>query len=102
MAIGDFKENSGEFSEIAVGEQEVPERVAGAGIESGGNENQVGFEGVGGGNQLLAKSAFYFAPARAGRKRTVESRALSLALSGFGGGAGARLPGILMGAEEEH
>ena len=101
MFLGDFEGDFGEFGEVAVGEGEAAEGVAAAGIEAGGEDDEVGAEGVHGGDEFLAEGIKDGATAGAGGEGAIEGGGLAGGGAGFGGGAGAWVPGGLMDGEEE-
>ena len=101
MFGGDFEGEFGERGEVGVGEPEAAEGVADAGVEACGEQDERGLEGFGGGEEAFPEGPEDFVVARAGGKRAVHDASLALALAGFLLGAGAGVPGVLVGGEEQ-
>ena len=101
MFLGDFEGDFGEFDEVAVGEGEAAEGVAAAGVESGGEDDEVGAEGVHGGDEFLAEGIQNGSAASSGGEGAVEGGGFAGGGAGFGGVASAWVPRGLVDGEEE-
>ncbi len=99
--VRDVQRDVGEFGEIGIGEKKTAERVAAAGIEAGGDQNEIGAEGFHARREVLTESAGYFRAAGTGGERAIERELLPCPLTGFARRSCSRIPGRLVRAEEE-
>lgn len=99
--FGHLHHHGCQVPKVAVVEGELSERIAESGVKPRRNEDDVGTEAAGCGEQFRSKGAQDLLAARAGGEGTVERCALAGARARFVDAACAGIPWRLMGAEEQ-
>ena len=102
VAGGDPHNHAREVGEIRIGQGEAAQRIADAGIETGGDQDQLRAKTFGGRQQRILHRAQDFAPPRTRRQGEVHGGARACARAGFVPAAGARIERPLVRAEKEH
>ena len=100
-SCGKIEKQPGEIREILVCKPELPERVADARIEAGGNQKELRTEILQGGEKPVAEGSQNFLPTRAGGEGAIDREPGTFSFSCFGSVPGPRVPRPLMSGEKK-
>jgi len=85
MPVGDLADDAGELGEVGIGEGESAEGIAGAGIEAGRHEDELGPEAIGRRHEPIAERTDDLLPPGACWEGAVDREALPRAAAGLVG-----------------
>ena len=102
VGVRGFEQEFGQSDEIIVGEAKLAKGIVDAGIKAGGDENEVWFEGVDGGEQTVSERGAEGAHAGAGGEGEIQRGPEAFAAASFIGVAGEGIERTLVCAAKQH
>ena len=101
VPLGDPADLLGHVREPLFAEQEIAQGILPMSVESGGDEHQLGGEGIGGGENLFLEDGSVFGIARSGLHRQIQGKTLSFPSPSLRRRSGAGIERILVETDEQ-